>query len=144
MAEAAVITDLAAIIGILEKPVVAKFELDGQKCSLEVRRALPAVVERRREILRAVQPPFVKERDNYDTLNPQYLARRDQSILLSRALTIYLCCPQVAAMKPNLTLAEDIGRFIGSILPETIAELIELTALAGGMDVEVTKRANFT
>lgn len=138
------ITTLAEIIGLLETPVKARFQLDERMCELEVKRAMPAIIERRREIHRAVTPPFVKERNDYDTLNPQYMARRDLALQQARAITIYQCCPQVAAAKPGLNSPEEITRFIGSILPEAIQELIELTALAGGLDAEVASRANFT
>lgn len=139
-----VITSLAAVLGMIEQPVPARFELDGRPVELAVRRALPAVMEKRRALLRSVQPPFVKERNDYDHLNPQYLRQRDDAILQARSLTVYLCCPELATLKPGLTEPAAIHAAIGALLPETILELIELTAIAGGLDVEVAKRSNFT
>jgi hypothetical protein len=48
-------------------------------------------------------------------------------------------------MKPGLLDAPAIHQFVSGMgLPESILEMIELTALAGGLDLEVDKRANFT
>lgn len=137
------LTSLKDILGIVDTPVLATFLLDDRECQIKVRRAMPSVMEKRRALLRSVQPPFVKERNEYDTLNPQYLQRRDESILQARSLTVYLCCEEVAALKPGLTEPSQIHAAISGLLPETILELIELTAIAGGLDAEVTKRANF-
>lgn len=137
------VSSLKEILGILETPLTVEFNLNEQPCRLEVRRAMSSVMERRREILRAPQPPWVKERNSYDDLNPQYMQRRDEAILTARALTVYLCCPEVAALKPGLVTPEQIRSAVKDLLPENIQELIELTACAGGLDVEVTRRANF-
>jgi hypothetical protein len=138
------ITNLSEVLKIIETPVQAQFELDGRPVQIAVRRALPAVMEKRRALLRAPQPPYVKERNDYDQLNPQYLRQRDEAILQARSLTVYLCCPELAALKPGLTEPAQIHAAIGALLPETILELLELTAISGGLDVEVARRANFS
>ena len=137
------ITSLAEVLKIIESPVKAQFELDGQPVTLDVRRAMPAVMERRRALLRTPQPPWVKERNDYDQLNPTYMRQRDEAILQARSLTVYLCVPELAALKPGLTEPAQIHAAIGALLPETILELLELTAIGGGLDVEVARRANF-
>jgi hypothetical protein len=143
--EQKVITNLKDVLGLIEKTLPCRFKVDGREVELAVKRAMPALQEKRRELMRAVQPPYVKERNDYDALAPQYLARRDQAALQARSLTVYQCCPDVAAMKPGLLDAATIHLFVSGMgLPESILEMIELTALAGGLDLEVDKRANFT
>jgi len=138
------ITSLKDVLEQLAKPLSCRFFLDRQEVVLPVHRAMGDVLERRRELMRAVQPPFVKERNDYDTLNPQYLARRDAAQLQARSLVVYVCCPEVAALKPGLIAPEQIYAALKPLLPEPVQELIELTALAGGVEMEVDKRANFT
>ena len=139
-----VLSSLKDILAVVQAPVAVRFKLDDRECELHVTRALSAVMEQRRALLRAVQPPFVKEWNRYDDLNAGYLAKRDLSILQARSLTVYLCCPEVAAQRPGLTDAGAIHQAIGNLLPEALLELIELTALAGGLDTEVSSRSNFT
>jgi hypothetical protein len=138
------ITSLKEMLGLLETPVQARFNLDGRECQVQVKRALPGVMEKRRALLRAPQPPYVKDWGRHDDLNPQYLQRRDEAILQARSLTVYLCCPEIAALKPGLTDPAGIHAALIALFPESILELIELSALAGGLDVDVQERANFT
>lgn len=145
MKEQKPITNLKDVLALIEAPQKCNFKLGGVSVELTVKRAMPPLMEKRRELMRAVQPPYVKDRNDYDALNPGYLARRDQAALQARALTVYQCCPDIAGMKPGLLDPAGIHQFVGGMgLPEAILEMIELTALAGGLDLEVDKRANFT
>lgn len=134
---------------LVDAPLLCAFELDGQLIELDLRRVTPAIEEQRREILRAPQVPWVKERNgtavnDYDPMNPAYLKAKDLAERKARALIVYACCPAVAAKKPGLTNPDDILRFVQSILAENILDVIALTALASGLSVEVAGRANFT
>ena len=142
-APAPVVNTLAGVLAIFNTPVNCRFTLDGQPVELKVTRALPGVMEQRRNLLRSVQPPFVKERNDYDRLNVDYMRRADAATLQARAITVYQCCPEVAALKPGLMDPAQILAALAAVLPEMIMELIELTAIAGGLDMEVTRRANF-
>ncbi|MGA3265479.1 MAG: hypothetical protein ABSE16_01500 [Verrucomicrobiota bacterium] len=143
------ITNLQDVLALIAEPLECRFKLaDGtgqfHPVTLKVTRAMPSLLEKRRELQRGPVPPWAKERNDYDTLNPAYLKARDAATLQARSLTAYMCCPEVSAMKPGLLQVAEIHQFVSGMLPEPIQELIELTALTGGMDLEPEKRANFT
>ena len=139
-----VITTLAGLRAVIEKPLTCEFEIDGQIVQLPVRRVTTSIDELRRQVLRGPTPPFVKERNDYDALNAQYRSQRDRSEDEARSLIVYHCCPEVAAGNPGLTEASAIHNYVKGLLPPTVLELIALTAMAGGLSAEVNKRANFT
>lgn len=121
---------------------------DGKKelRSLDIRRISPALAEQARQMERKIQPPWKKEMNNYDNLDPAYLEKRENIAKKVRSLIIYSCCPTVAAAKPGLTAVDDIHQFVQSILAENILNAIAMKAQEGGisLDVEVEERANFT
>lgn len=84
----------------------------------------------------------MKERNDYDYLNPAYLARKDQNEKLAPALIVHAGCPAVSAKKPGLTDKNEIHNLVRQLLPETILEIIALTIVASGISLE--QRANFT
>lgn len=141
--EAPPITDIREMLEAMAKPLHAQFRLDGRLVKLEVKRADRAVHELRRNIIRAVQPPFRPEMKDYDHLNADYLKRRDRAEEEARAVTVYHCCPGIAALKPGLIKPGDMLDLLAPI-PDHVRELIELTALAAGLDLEVNRVANFT
>ncbi len=142
----AVITSFEQLEKLVASPVICRFEVDGQIVELPVNRITPQIAERRRTIVRSVQPPFKKERNDYDPLDAKYLQARDQAEMQARALVVYSCCPGIAAKKPGLTNDAQILEFVQSLLTENLLDLIALTAQAGGLnvDLEVARRANFT
>lgn len=137
------IDDLQAIVGA---PMIVPFLIDNREVHLSVRRATPAMLETYREIVRKVQPPFNKERKDYDPLDAKYLSDRDAAMKKARNYLVYSCCPAVAAKKPGLTSPDEISAFVQSILTDNLHELIASMAQAGGLnlDLEVQKGANFT
>lgn len=146
--EAQAALNLKGVLNVLATPMECRFTLGGQSVCLQVRRAMGDVTEQCRAILRGPQPPYVKERQDYDMLAPAYLERRDAAMRQARALTVYACCPEVASILTERGLsptadAVAITAALKTVLPDNIQELIEMTALAGGLDVEVEKRANF-
>lgn len=141
---AAPITSLAELRAVLGQPLVCQFVVDGRQVQLKVRRVTSVVDELRRAVLRAVLPPFVKERNDYDVMNPEYRRRREEAEEQARSILVYHCCPEIAALSPGLTQTADIHRAVKDLLPPTILELIALTALAGGLDAEVNRRTDFT
>ena len=137
------ITTLAELRAVIEKPLVCRFEIDEVPVSLTVRRITSAVDEQRRAIVRAVTPPFVRERNDYDMLNATYRRDREAAEDVARSLIVYHCCPEAADGNKGLTDANAIHAYIKNLLPPTILEMIALTALAGGLNAEVKSRANF-
>ena len=147
--EAKKLTTLSDLQLLVEKPMRCGFTIDGQTVEIEVKRLTPAVEDKVREILRRVQPPFKKDRGphgDFDPLDPEYLKKRDAAEDTARAVTVYYCCPMVAAGKqlagPGPTGEQEILNYVNSILPRNLQELIEMTAKSGGLRVEDV--ANFT
>ena len=138
------ITTLAELRAVIETPLTCTFEIDGRLVALKVRRITTAVDEQRRMLLRAVVPPFVKEWNDYDMLAPAYRTLREEAEDKARSLMVYHCCPEVADGNKGQTDAAVIHAYVKALLPPTVLELIALTALAGGLNAEVTGRANFT
>jgi len=128
---------------VVEKPLTCAFTIDEREVRLSVRRITSAVDEQRRSIVRAVVPPFIKERGDYDLMNASYRSQREQAEDVARSLVVYQCCPEVAAGNAGLTEANAIHGYVKNLLPPTILEMILLTALAGGLSAEVKSRANF-
>jgi hypothetical protein len=127
---------------LVDAPLECVFKLDGRPVSVTCRRVTQDVDEQVRALQRKAQPPYIKERNDYDNYNERYLFERDQNQKAARSLLVYTGCPTIAAKKPGLTNAADIHRFVKTILTETILELIALTIQAGGM--ELVERVNFT
>ena len=134
-------TSLDELQKLVDAPIKCQFKLDGNLLSIDVKRMTPAIAERRRSILRAVQPPFKAERKDYDPLDANYLKQRDLAEDKARCITVYFCCPIVAAKKACAT-DEEIYTFVNGTLTRHLQELIELTAQSGGM--QMTEAANFT
>ena len=143
--ETKTITSLAELLAVIEQPLVCRFAIDGRPVELKVRRISSAVDEQRRAILRAPLPPWDAKRNDYVMLDPNYRAARELAEEQARAVVVYHCCPEVAALKPGLLGHAEITEFVKTVLPPLLLETIALTALAGGFgDGEVNKRANFT
>ena len=140
------IESLGQLKELLEKPVMCRFEVDGQEIELPCRRLNPKTQEAVQGILREAQPPFKRERGpngDYDYLDVKYLEKRDKNMKVARALVIYSGCPALAADRTGLTDAQQIYDFIqNGPLSETVLELISLTIQKGGIDVR--ERADFT
>jgi hypothetical protein len=126
---------------LVDKPVFCQFTLDAQEIELPCKRLTAEMDEEVRKLKRLAQPPFLKDRNDYDYTNAAYLKTRDENDRKARSLLVYWGCPAVAAKKPGLTNQEEIHKFVRSILAENILEMIALTVQAGGM--EVTQRVNF-
>jgi hypothetical protein len=138
------ITTLAELKAAIDRPLTCTFEIDGREVSLLVKRINVMVDELRRSIVRAVTPPWVKERNDYDLLNQAYRRDRENAEDTARSVMVYHCCPEVADGSKGLTDPAAIHAYVKNLLPPMILELIALTALAGGMNAEVKARANFT
>lgn len=137
-----VIDSVEKLKALCDKEIVCKFTLDGSSVELPVRRLNAAEEEPIRSITRAVQPPFKKELNNYDQLDSKYQAAIDRAEKTARAMTVYMGCPTIAAMKAGLTRQEDVYAFVQALFPENILEIIYLTIRAGGISLE--ERVNFT
>jgi hypothetical protein len=142
--EAAPITTLAELRAAIDRPLICTFLIDEREVNLTVKRINVVVDEQRRAIIRAVLPPWVKERNDYDMLNHVYRRDRDIAEDTARSLIVYHCCPEVADGNKGLTEPAAIHAYVKNLLPPTILELIALTAVAGGLNAEVKARANFT
>ena len=127
---------------LVEAPIKCQFKLDGQLLVIDVKRMTPAIAERKRAIERSVQPPFKKERNDYDPLDPDYLKKRDAAEDKARCVVVYFCCPIVQAKKACAT-DEEITALVQGMLTRNLQDLIALTAEAGGLQ-RVTEAANFT
>ena len=138
------ITTLAELRTIIDTPLACRFEIDGREVNLPVRRISTGLDEQRRALLRAVTPPYVKERNDYDLMNQTYRRDREAAEDIARSLIVYHCCLEVADGGKGLTDAHAIHAYVKNLLPPTILEMIALTALAGGLSAEVRERANFT
>jgi len=136
------IDSLEQLQALVDAPLECVFKLDGKPVSVMCRRVTQDVDEQIRALQRKAQPPYIKERNDYDNYNERYLFERDQNQKTARSLLVYTGCPAISAKKPGLTNASDIHRFVKTILTETILELISLTIQAGGM--ELVERVNFT
>lgn len=146
---AAKITTLAGLRAVLEAPLTARFQIDGQVVELKVKRISAAVDEARREILRTPIPPWDKTRNNgqgdYDLLAPAYRKARELAEDQARSYVVYHCFPEVQAAAPGLVDGPAIHAHVKAMLPPLLQETIALTALAGGFGPEeVDQRANFT
>jgi len=138
------ITTLAELRAAIDRPLICTFLIDEREVNLTVKRINVVVDEQRRAIIRAVLPPWVKERNDYDLLNQTYRRDRDIAEDTARSLIVYHCCPEVADGNKGLTEPAAIHAYVKNLLPPTILELIALTAVAGGLNAEVKARANFT
>lgn len=138
------ITTLAELRAVIDTPLTCRFEIDGREVNLAVRRITTTLDEQRRAIIRAVTPPYVKERNDYDPMNASYRRDRETAEDIARSLIVYHCCPEVADGSKGLTESNAIHAYVKNLLPPTILEMIALTALAGGLSAEVRERANFT
>jgi hypothetical protein len=141
------ITTLAELKAVVDTPLTCAFQIDHRPVRLEVRRLNMAVDEQRRAVLRRPVPPFVKDRGlsgDYDLLNPEYRKQKEEAEDIARSLLVYHCCPQVQDGNKGLTDVLAIHGYVKGLLPPMIQELIALTALGGGLNAEVTARANFT
>ena len=139
-----VITTLTALREAMSKPLTAEFTLDGTPVRLSVNRITSRVAEMHRAILRAPQPPYVKDRNAYDTFNQGYRQAMERAELESNSVVAYHCCPELASGQPGLTDPAAIHKYVSDQLPPHLVELLALTALAGGVSTEVRTRANFT
>ncbi len=138
------ITTLAELRAAIDRPLTCAFLIDEREVHLTVKRINVVVDEQRRAIVRAVMPPWVKERNDYDMLNHVYRRDRDTAEDTARSVIVYHCCPEVADGNKGLTEPAAIHAYVKNLLPPTILELIALTAVAGGLNAEVKARANFT
>ena len=138
------ITTLAELKAAIDRPLACAFQIDEREVSLTVKRINVAVDEQRRAIVRAVTPPWVRERNDYDMLNQTYRRDRETAEDTARSVIVYHCCPEVADGNKGLTDPGTIHTYVKNLLPPTILELIALTAVAGGLNAEVKARANFT
>lgn len=138
------ITNLKDLKEALDAPLKIEFKLNGTDVALRVLRCSYAVDEQRRAVLRSVTPPFDKARGpvgDYDYMAATYRAACALAEDQARSLVVYHCCPDVAAEQPGLTDPAQIHSFVKGQLPPPLLEMISLTAMAGG--VEVNERANF-
>ena len=129
---------------LIASPLKCRFRLDGQVLEIDVQRMPSAIAERSRAILRSVQPPFKKERNDYDPLDADYLKRFAEAENKSRCIVVYFCCPIVSAKKACAS-DEEITAFVQGMLPRHLQELISLTAQSGGLQlIDANEAANFT
>lgn len=127
-----------------DQPIHCDFTLNGKAHRLNLIPVTPELSEQLREIGRRAQPPMHPISKQYDLMEPKYLEARDLNSRKARAVTVYACCPIIAAKKPGLTAVDQIYQFIkGLRLPDTLLELIEAKAMIGGLG-DVERRANFT
>jgi hypothetical protein len=138
---AKLMTSLDELQNLVDAPVKCTFKLDGQTLEIAVKRMTPAIAERQRAILRAVQPPYLKERNDYNPLDATYLKLRDAADDKARCVVVYFCCPIISAAKACAS-DDEITAFVQSKLTRHLQELIALTAQAGGM--AMSDAANFT
>ena len=143
------ITTLAELKAIMDTPLVCAFQVevtsgDIRPVRFSVRRITSAVDEQRRAILRRPVPPYVKERQDYDTLNPEYRKLCHEAEDIARSVTVYHCCPEVQEGNKGLVDPLTIHNYVKNLFAPAILEMIALTAIGGGLHAEVTGRANFT
>ena len=148
-AEPVPITTLAELKAIMETPLVCAFKVevapgDIRPVRFSVRRITSAVDEQRRSILRKPMPPYIKERQDYDTLNAEYRKACHEAEDLARSVTVYHCCPEVQDGNKGLVDPLSIHNYVKNLFAPAILEMIALTAIGGGLHAEVTARANFT
>jgi len=134
------LADLQAAIGVA---LSCEFEIDGKPVKLPVKRIDSTVDEQRRAILRTSVPPYVKERGDYDLLNPAYRKQKEDAEDVARSLVVYHCCPAVQEGNKGLHDAGAIHNYVKGALPPVIMEMIALTALGSGLTREVSARADF-
>lgn len=143
--EPLVIGSVAQLKELTDATVPCRFELAGRPVEVRVRRVSCGVAEKRREILRKPVPPFRKERNEHDQLDPAYLAARELAATQARSYTVYHCCPIVQEAKPGLVTPEEIHAHVRDLFPELVVEIIAATADAGAVTFEgVQGRADFT
>ena len=137
------ITSFAQLAASIESTIECPYMLDGNAFVLDVVREKDAVADRVRAIQRAVQPPWVEARKDYNPLDPGYLKARDEAEDTARCVRVYFCCPVIAAQKPGLATDKDITAFIKEAIPRHLQELIAVTAQLGGLS-RVAEASNFT
>jgi hypothetical protein len=137
------ITSLAGLQAAVGLALSCDFEIDGKPVKLAVNRINGLVDEQRRAIMRVPVPPFVKERNDYDLLNPAYRKQKEQAEDVARSLVVYHCCPAVQEGNRGLHDPETIHNYVKGALPPVILEMIALTAMGSGLTREVSQRADF-
>jgi len=129
---------------LIESPLKCLFRLDGQVLEIDVKRMTSAIAERSRAIIRSVQPPWKKERNDYDPLDADYLKRFADAENKARCIVVYFCCPIVSAKKACAG-DDEIVAHVQATLPRHLQELISLTAQSGGLQLmDKDEAANFT
>src|SRR5437879_4663574 len=111
---------------LIDSPLMCRFNLDQHKVEVPVTRMSQATGEAVRKLRRAAQPPFIKERADYDHLGAAYLEARDKNEKKARALIVYSHCPAVAEKKPGLTSEDEIYNFVRGLFSENVLEIISL------------------
>ena len=134
---------------LVDRPMVARFILDGQAVEVPVHRLKPAQQELVDRIYdfsegrsRELRPPKVPGRDDYDTADPKYLERLAELRRCARAMAIYLGCEAVRVGRPDLADRDQIRTYVDGILTEQILDLLHLTIMSSGLNV--AEAANFT
>ena len=128
---------------LIASPLKCVFRLDGSVLEIEVNRMTSAIAERSRALIRSVQPPWKKDRNDYDPLDADYLKKFAEAENKARCVVVYYCCPIVSAKKACAS-DEEIMAFVQATLPRHLQELISLTAQSGGLELmNANEAANF-
>ena len=128
------IATLDELMAQIDAPLKCRFKLDDTILEIDVKRMSPAVAEKQRSILRAVQPPFNKARNDFDMTDAEYLRKAAEAEDRARCIVVYCCCPMIAAKKVCATDDEMVA-FVKPLLTRNLQELIALTAQSGGLQL---------
>ncbi|HXJ61147.1 MAG TPA: hypothetical protein VNU68_31260 [Verrucomicrobiae bacterium] len=135
---------LAAIREAVAKPVLIKFQYNGQDCEMEARHLTPHEAEMLKLQIDEIMPPIIKGKteaeDRFDYTNKDYLQRKTRVEHEVRAQAIFWACPDfkkaaedakhewaAAAYEPKARL--EVVKFVQGLLVDEALEVIYNTII---------------
>lgn len=141
-----VITSLAELDALCRKRSKVEFDLNGQKCSLEVRKLTPMEESKVNEIVESVTPAVIKgktpEEDRLDLTNAKYIKDKNDASLKARAQALYWAVPAFQEGKPGLTDPNLVRDYVQGLLTEPILNMLWNATRESG--VNLAELVNFT
>ena len=140
------VTSLADLQQMCAKTRRVEFIFEGNPCAFDVRRLTPTEEARLGSIITEIQPPMIKgnipENDRIDFMSADFMKRKAGAEIQVRAIGLYLCVPEIAAGKPNLTDANQITEYVQGLLTQPILDVLWKGVRDSG--VTLAELTNFT
>lgn len=140
-AAAAQVLTLADLTKQLHEPVNVELVMGENKYMAIGRRTTPEEDRLLDLIEGSIVPPIIRgktmEEDRPDYSNVKYLTDKANAANKTRAVAVYWCFPEIAAMRPDLKSYDDIQRFVNaeSGLNSTVLNLLFMACKNPGVTI---------